>query len=219
MEEIRNIVLSYLDDITPRPYQEEVFEESLNWSVSVINMRTNSGKTLCAFMRMILSKHLTDLPSLFVAPKRALLDQHRLSFVKQTKLSNVARFYGSSTKPNSLSEFSSYDAVFVTPGWLVNNVLKFIPFPEFARHFSLLVVDEIHHAHADSKSPHAQLIFDHWLKSNEYHELNLLGLTASVVEVKGDPISSILEFLNNIQAELVVPVLHAETYESLSNPP
>ncbi|KAL0233129.1 hypothetical protein GEMRC1_011874 [Eukaryota sp. GEM-RC1] len=201
----------------PRNYQVEVYTNSVNYVNSVIYMRTGTGKTLCAFMRMLAAKLITHKPALLVAPTRALVHQHKKAWLTDVKNKrNVGIFLGESPPPTSISQFKQFQAVFATPGWVNDRLLKSsdVSMSKLAECFSLIVVDEVHHMR--HQTPAAQFILE-WDSAGQ--PLPLLGLSASPIEPKkyNEIEFDLAEFLYSVNAVVVEPYDFLDEYYSHVN--
>ncbi|KAL0222355.1 hypothetical protein RCL1_002209 [Eukaryota sp. TZLM3-RCL] len=200
----------------PRDYQVELYEKSQGQN-SVIFMKTGTGKTLIAFMRMIQAKITTLKPALMIAPTRALIEQHVSSWSNDVKtLKNIGKFMGEVPAPSSMEDFINYDVIFATPGWIIDQLFLNCnqTFSSLAQVISLYVVDEVHHI--GGKTPAAALTYE-W--DNAGRPLPLLGLSASPIEASSviTAHSNLQTFLASIGAVLLKPDLHEDQYKSHSN--
>ncbi|KAL0228839.1 hypothetical protein GEMRC1_013459 [Eukaryota sp. GEM-RC1] len=157
---------------------------------------------------MILSKKTTQKPALFLAPKRALVEQHYSSWLTDIPNLRNAKMY--------MGNFLSFDAVFATPGWIYDKLIatETVSPSQLFDCFSLLVLDEVHHVNHPS-TPQAKVV-DLW---RTYNAIPFFGLSASPVEVKKPEKAeqALRSFLSSLNTVLLKPIKHLDEYNLFTN--
>ncbi len=174
-------------DVTPRPFQQEVLDQlefarkDLNRSNNLVAMATGTGKTVVAgldFRRLRQQGEVTSL--LFVAHRREILEQSLSTFRTIMRDGNFGELLVDGHRP------SQWRQVFASVQSLGANALESLQ----ADQFDMIIVDEFHHAAADS---YERLL-------SHFRPKYLLGLTATPERSDGKPI--LQWFDNTISAEL-----------------
>lgn len=128
--------------IDEREYQRRIFESAKNSNTLVV-LPTGLGKTVIA--ALVMDERLTRFPgskALFLAPTKPLVNQHLRTFSKFMDSTSFASS-GSVKKDERRAGYEASRLVFATPQTISNDMDKgVIDFSDF----SILVVDEAHHA-------------------------------------------------------------------------
>lgn len=139
MEQIRK----YLKNISPRKYQEEIYETCKDKNCLVV-LPTGLGKTLVALMLTI--DRMTKFSSekiLFLAPTRPLAQQHLNYFKKHLPelFATFELFTGKTNADTRKKLWQNADIVFSTPQCIENDLENNL---YDLKNISLLIVDECH---------------------------------------------------------------------------
>ena len=182
----------YLFDIQPYPYQQEILDrlraerEVRSYYKNLVVAATGTGKTvISAFDYRGFCKANRGKPNrlLFVAHREEILKQSLACFQGVLKDVNFGSLFVGKYRPDSL------DYLFVSVQTLRSQALTEKTSPDY---YDYIVVDETHHAAAES--------YDFL---EYYHPKILLGLTATPERMDG---KSILDYFDNrIAAEIRLP--------------
>ena len=183
----------YTADITPYSYQKEILDKLdaerkvHGYNRNLVVAATGTGKTIISALdyKRFCKEH-SDKPCrlLFVAHREEILDQSLYTFRQVLKDANFGEKYVGGSKVDSI------DYLFVSIQTFNSKDLISITKPEF---FDYIIVDEFHHAKAQS---YQKLL-------GYYQPQILLGLTATPERMDG---KNILEYFNNrIAAEIRLP--------------
>jgi ERCC4-related helicase len=160
----------FKEKIEDREYQNKIFETAKTGNTLVV-LPTGLGKTIIS--AMLVDYRLEKYPSskiLFLAPTKPLANQHYRTFSSLLAVNQgVASGSISSSKRSKIYEESQL--IFATPQTIENDMAKkIIDFSDF----SLLVVDEAHHAIGN----YSYVKIAKTYSEQSFHPL-ILGLTAS----------------------------------------
>jgi len=185
--------MKFLQNITPRDYQQKIFETCSNSNCLVV-LPTGLGKTLIALMLTIdrMQKFPTE-KIVFLAPTKPLAEQHLDYFKKYLPelFADMQLFTGAINSTKRKQIWKTADIIFSTPQCIANDVKKNL---YDLKEVSLLVEDE---AHRCTKNYAYTFIAKNYLS----HAKNprLLGLTAS----PGSEIPKIKQICKNLSIEKV----------------
>ena len=175
-------------DIKPYPYQREILEELKSERVlynsyrNLIVAATGTGKTiLSAFDYKRFIKENPNAKLLFIAHRREILEQSLTTFRMILKDQNFGELWIGSDRPKHHTHlFASVQTL--------SRSNKFLMYAK--EHFDYIVLDETHHASANS-----------YLEIIEYYTPDiLLGLTATPERMDGQDIT--IHFNNRIASEI-----------------
>ncbi len=128
--------------VEERGYQSEIFENSKEKNTLVV-LPTGLGKTMIS--ALLADYRLTKYPDsrvLFLAPTKPLVNQHHKTFSSIMAIDSVS-VSGEIDKSRRTEIYTSHRLIFATPQTIENDIGNgAIDFSDF----SLLVVDEAHHA-------------------------------------------------------------------------
>ncbi|MBS3074703.1 DEAD/DEAH box helicase family protein, partial [Candidatus Pacearchaeota archaeon] len=162
-----------LQNITPRRYQEEIFNTCRDKNCLVV-LPTGIGKTLIALMLAIerLRKH-PDNKVLFLAPTRPLAEQHLEYFKKHLPelFATMEIFTGSVPADKRKKLWQNADIIFSTPQCISNDIRNNLYDLSDA---CLLIEDE---AHRCIRNYDYTYVAKHYLENSI--NARVLGLTAS----------------------------------------
>jgi len=135
--------MEFLDSITPRNYQQEIFETCKEKNCLVV-LPTGLGKTLIALMLTI--ERMKTFPGekvLFLAPTRPLAEQHLNFFKKHLPelFGDMQIFTGSVNAANRKKIWKTSDIVFSTPQCIANDLKNSL---YSLKDVCLLIEDEAH---------------------------------------------------------------------------
>jgi superfamily II DNA or RNA helicase len=178
-------------DITPFPYQKEVLEHleaeralHLRFKNLVV-AATGTGKTvISAFDYKDFAKEKTRARLLFIAHRKEILTQARLTFRSILKENNFGELWVDGEMPEK------FDHVFASVQTF-NSQISDVKLQ--SDYYDYIVIDEVHHISAKSYRP----ILD------RFKPKILLGLTATPERMDGSSILS--DFCNVISAEIRLP--------------
>ncbi|MEN7982424.1 MAG: DEAD/DEAH box helicase [Nanoarchaeota archaeon] len=185
--------MDFLQNITPREYQQKIFETCKEKNCLVI-LPTGLGKTLIALMLVIdrMKKFPTE-KIIFLAPTKPLIEQHLISFKKYLPelFADMQLFTGEIKAEQRKKIWKTADIIFSTPQCVANDLKK--------NHYnlnnvSLLVEDE---AHRCVKNYDYNFIAQKY-KSQAINQ-RIVGLTAS----PGSETKKIKEICKNLGIEKV----------------
>jgi Fanconi anemia group M protein len=185
--------MEFLNNITPREYQEEIFKTCIEKNCLVV-LPTGLGKTLIALMLTI--ERMKAFPGekvLFLAPTRPLAEQHLEYFKKNLPelFGEMQLFTGTVNAGKRKEIWQTADIIFSTPQCVANDIRKnFYNLKEVC----LLIEDEAHRCIKN---------YDYKYVAEKYKEQSLhpriIGLTAS----PGSEKSKIKEICKNLSIEEV----------------
>jgi ERCC4-related helicase len=165
--------MDYLKKITPREYQEKIFETCKEKNCLVV-LPTGLGKTLIALMLTIERMKKYPLKKvLILAPTKPLIEQHLESFKKHLPelFGELTLFTGQVTKEKRKKLWQNSDIIFSTPQCIANDLKKNL---YSLSEISLLVEDE---AHRCVKNYDYNFIAQKYKSQGENQRI--IGLTAS----------------------------------------
>jgi len=183
----------FLKGITPRLYQQKIFETCLKKNCLVV-LPTGIGKTLIGLMISI--KRLEEFPLkkvVILAPTRPLVEQHFNYFKKHLPelFADIQLFTGSVNAEKRKKIWQTANIIFSTPQCVGNDLKKNLYTLE---EVSLLIEDEAHRCVKN---------YDYNYISKKYMEQGqnqrIVGLTAS----PGSDASKIKQICNNLSIEAV----------------
>ena len=165
--------MEFLDSITPRDYQQKIFETCRDKNCLVV-LPTGLGKTLIALMLTI--ERMKSFPGekvLFLAPTRPLAEQHLNFFKKHLPelFGDMQIFTGSVSAANRKKIWKTSDIVFSTPQCIANDLKNRL---YDLKDVCLLIEDEAHRCIKN---------YDYTAVAKSYRNQSahqrILGLTAS----------------------------------------
>ena len=169
MEQIKK----FLQDISPRQYQEEIYKTCKDKNCLVV-LPTGIGKTLIALMLSIdrLSKY-PDGKILFLAPTRPLAQQHLVYFKKHLPelFASLELFTGKTPAKKRQQLWQNSEIIFSTPQTIRNDIKNNL---YNLSDVNLLIIDECHRALKN----YAYTKVSDYYKQQASHP-RILGLTAS----------------------------------------
>ena len=183
--------MKFLEDITPREYQQKIFEICVKKNCLVV-LPTGLGKTLIAIMLTI--QRLRQYPTekvLFLAPTKPLVEQHLNTFKKNLPelFADMQMFTGSINPKKRKEIWQNADIIFSTPQCIANDIKKGLYDLE---EVCLLIEDEAHRCVKN---------YDYTYISNIYQKQALhpriMGLTAS----PGSDFQKIKDICKNLSIE------------------
>lgn len=185
--------MKYLEGITPREYQQKIFEKCIEKNCLVV-IPTGLGKTLISLMLAI--NRMEKFPGekvLFLAPTKPLVEQNMNYFKKHLPelFAEINIFTGSVDAPSRKKLWQNTDIIFSTPQCIANDLKKGL---YDLKEVSLLIEDE---AHRCIKNYDYNFIANRY-KSNAKHP-RIVGLTAS----PGSDSTRIKEICRNLSIEEV----------------
>jgi len=192
--------MKFLKDITPREYQQKIFETCKDKNCLVV-IPTGLGKTLIALMLTI--ERMTQFPSekvVFLAPTKPLIEQHFKYFQKHLPelFAQMELFTGKVPAGQRKKLWQSADIIFSTPQCVGNDLKNNL---YNLKEVSLLIEDESHRCLKN---------YSYTYIVQEYHKqaqnIRVLGLTASPGSDK--------EKIQQICKNLGVTSIEARTRES-----
>lgn len=135
--------MNFLQNITPREYQKNIFETCVKKNCLVV-LPTGLGKTLIALMLTI--KRMEKFPGekvLILAPTKPLVEQHLESFKKNLPelFADIQLFTGSINAKKRKKIWQTADIIFSTPQCIANDIKKRL---YNLSEVCLLVEDEAH---------------------------------------------------------------------------
>ncbi|MAG10759.1 hypothetical protein CMI44_00400 [Candidatus Pacearchaeota archaeon] len=185
--------MKFLQGITPREYQQKIFETCSKHNCLVV-LPTGVGKTLIALMLTI--ERLTKFPTekiVFLAPTKPLAEQH-LNYFKRylPELFGEIQLFTGAIKPEQRKKiWQTADIVFSTPQCVANDLKKRL---YDLSEVCLLIEDEAHRCVRN---------YDYNFIAREYRKQaknqRLVGLTAS----PGNDATKIKAICKNLSTEKV----------------
>ena len=180
--------MEFLEGITPREYQQKIFETCAKKNCLVV-LPTGLGKTLIALMLTI--KRMKDFPGekvVFLAPTKPLAEQHLISFKKHLPelFGEMELFTGKVKAKQRKKIWQTADIIFSTPQCIANDLKKNL---YNLQEVCLLVEDEAHRCIKNYDYNH---VAQQYQKQSQHPRI--LGLTAS----PGSEISKIKEICRNL---------------------
>ena len=185
--------MKFLEGISPREYQQKIFETCVNKNCLVV-LPTGLGKTLIALMLTI--KRMQEFPgekAVFLAPTKPLAEQHLIFFKKHLPelFGDMQLFTGAINSNTRKKIFQTADIIFSTPQCVANDLKKNL---YNLKEVCLLIEDE---AHRCVKNYDYNYVAQKYLQQGT--NKRILGLTAS----PGSEISKIKEICKNLSIEEV----------------
>src|SRR3989339_1251076 len=183
----------FLKNITPREYQQKIFETCINKNCLVV-LPTGLGKTLIALMLTI--KRMQEYPGkkvVFLAPTKPLAEQHIISFKKYLPelFADMQLFTGAINSIERKKIWQTADIIFSTPQCVANDLRKEL---YSLKDVCLLIEDE---AHRCAKNYDYNYIAKRYITQAD--NPRIMGLTAS----PGNEASKIKEICKNLSIEEV----------------
>ncbi len=135
--------MEFLENLTPRKYQEEIFKTCIKKNCLVV-LPTGLGKTLIALMLTI--ERMKTFPGekvLLLAPTRPLAEQHQQYFKKNLSelFGEMQLFTGNINATNRKKIWQTADIIFSTPQCIANDLKKEL---YSLKEVCLLIEDEAH---------------------------------------------------------------------------
>jgi len=167
------MIEKYLQNLTPRKYQQEIFENCKTNNCLVV-LPTGIGKTLIALMLTI--QRFIEFPRekvLILAPTKPLAEQHYNYFKKNLPelFGEITLFTGKVKAENRKKIWQSSDIIFSTPQCIANDIKKGL---YNLTDVSLLVEDE---AHRCLKKYDYRYVAENYIQNSQHPRI--LGMTAS----------------------------------------
>ncbi|MDP3992464.1 MAG: helicase-related protein [Nanoarchaeota archaeon] len=185
--------MEFLEKVTPREYQERIFETCIQKNCLVV-LPTGLGKTLIALMLTV--ERMKKFPGekvVFLAPTKPLAEQH-LSYFKNNlpELFGALELFTGEVAPEKRQEiWETGDIIFSTPQCVANDVARGLYNLEGV---CLLIEDE---AHRCVKNYSYTYVAKKYMETAKHPRI--LGLTAS----PGSEIGKIKEICKNLSIEEV----------------
>jgi len=185
--------MDFLNEISPREYQQKIFETCSKKNCLVV-LPTGLGKTLIALMLTI--QRMRDYPGekvVFLAPTKPLAEQHLKTFKKHLPelFAQMELFTGAINPKKRKKIWQTADIIFSTPQCVANDLKKRLYDLE---EVCLLVEDEAHRCVKN---------YDYTFIAQKYNSQakhsRIIGLTAS----PGSEASRIKEICRNLFIEEV----------------
>ena len=180
--------MEFLEKITPRQYQREIFETCVKKNCLVV-LPTGLGKTLIALMLTI--ERMKQFPGekvLMLAPTKPLVEQHLNSFKEHLPdlFGDIQMFTGELNAQKRKKIWQTADIIFSTPQCIANDLKKKL---YDLKEVCLLVEDE---AHRCVKNYDYNYVAQEYLKQSM--NPRVVGLTAS----PGGDLKKIKEICKNL---------------------
>jgi len=185
--------MEFLKDVSPREYQQKIFESCISKNCLVI-LPTGLGKTLIALMLTI--ERMKTFPGekvVFLAPTKPLVEQHLNYFKKHLPelFAEMTLFTGEINAEQRKKLWQNSDIIFSTPQCIANDLKNKL---YDLRNVCLLIEDEAHRCIKN---------YDYNYVAHEYIEQSpharVIGLTAS----PGSDSNRIKEICKNLSIEEV----------------
>ena len=185
--------MDFLQGISPREYQQKIFETCINKNCLVV-LPTGLGKTLIALMLSI--ERMKKYPGekvVFLAPTKPLAEQHMTYFTKHLPelFADMQLFTGLVKAEQRKKIWRTSDIIFSTPQCVANDVKNNL---YSLKEVCLLIEDE---AHRCIRNYDYNYLADNYQKNSSHPRI--LGLTAS----PGNEKSRIKEICRNLFIEEV----------------
>ena len=185
--------MKHLLNITPREYQQKIFETCEKKNCLVV-LPTGIGKTLIALMLTI--KRMQEFPGekvVFLAPTKPLAEQHLNYFQKHLSelFADMQLFTGAINSQKRKKIYQTADIIFSTPQCVANDLRKNL---YNLQEVCLLIEDE---AHRCTKNYDYNFVAQKYLTQSQ--NPRILGLTAS----PGSEYSKIKDICKNLSIEEV----------------
>lgn len=176
--------------ITPRKYQEEIFNVCINSNTLVV-LPTGLGKTLISIMLSINRLEKFGGKVIMLAPTKPLVEQHLKSFNEKIEGYKMSLFTGSIKPEKRAKLFEESDIIFSTCQCIANDLEKNL---YNLKEVTLLVEDEAHRCVKNYD-------YNTVVKKYKKQSLNprILGLTAS----PGSTVKQIKEIAHNLDIEKI----------------
>lgn len=165
--------MEFLENITPREYQQKIFEKCINKNCLVV-LPTGLGKTLIALMLSIeRMKRFPGEKVLFLAPTKPLVEQHLEYFKKHlSELFAEMNLFTGQINPEARKKlWQNTDIIFSTPQCIANDLKKRL---YDLRNVCLLVEDE---AHRCIKNYDYNFVAQKYKEQSQHQRI--IGMTAS----------------------------------------
>ncbi len=180
--------MEFLERITPREYQQKIFETCINKNCLVV-LPTGLGKTLIALMLAI--KRMEEFPGekiIFLAPTKPLAEQHLIFFKKHLPelFGEMELFTGKVKAKQRKKIWQTADIIFSTPQCIANDLRNNL---YNLQEVCLLIEDE---AHRCIKNYDYNYVAQKYQQQSQHPRI--LGLTAS----PGSETSKIKEICRNL---------------------
>jgi len=185
--------MEFLNNISPREYQEKIFEKCAEKNCLVV-LPTGIGKTLIAVMLTIhRMKQFPGQKVLFLAPTKPLAEQHLIYFKKNLPelFAEMNLFTGKIESGKRKKIWQNADIIFSTPQCIANDLKKEL---YNLNEVCLLVEDE---AHRCVKNYDYNFVAKKYILQSQ--NPRIIGLTAS----PGSETNKILEICKNLSIEHV----------------
>ena len=188
--------MGHLKDISPRLYQQEIFEIAKDYNTLIV-LPTGIGKTLIALMLAV--HRFEKFPSkkiVFLAPTRPLAEQHLNYFKKHLSdlYGDMQLFTGKIKAKDRKKIFQTADIIFSTPQCIGNDVKNGLYDLEDV---SLLIEDEAHRCLKNYSYNYVAKKYQEMTSSSPWHRI--IGMTAS----PGSDKKSVIEICKNLNIEKV----------------
>lgn len=185
--------MNFLEGITPREYQQKIFESCIKKNCLVV-LPTGLGKTLIALMVVI--NRMQEFPGqkvVFLAPTKPLAEQHETFFKKHLPelFAEMQLFTGAVNASNRKKLWQNADIIFSTPQCVANDIKKGL---YNLKDVCLLIEDE---AHRCTKNYDYNVVAQKFRVDSE--NPRIIGLTAS----PGSETNKIKEICRNLNIEEV----------------
>ncbi len=193
LEKREEIPFPFLTGITPRKYQQKIFETCIEKNCLVV-LPTGLGKTLIALMLTI--KRMQEFPGdkvVFLAPTKPLAEQH-LTFFREhlpELFSDMQLFTGMVNAKERKKIWQTADIIFSTPQCVANDIRNNL---YNLKEVCLLIEDE---AHRCTKNYDYNYVAQQYKKQSSHQRI--VGLTAS----PGSKDSKIKDICKNLFIEEV----------------
>lgn len=164
-----------LINISPREYQQKIFETALQANTLVV-LPTGLGKTLIALLLAIERKKKFPLSKvLFLAPTKPLVEQHFEYFKKHLSelFADLQLFTGAVEAKKRKEIWNTAEIIFSTPQCIANDLEKYLYKLDDV---SLLIIDE---AHRCLKNYDYTTVVRFYKQQCPEQQQRILGLTAS----------------------------------------
>ena len=214
------------DRIEEREYQRNIFESAKSANTLVV-LPTGLGKTMIS--ALMADHRLGIYPGtkiLFVAPTKPLVNQHCKTFSHITTAA-VGAISGDIDKVKRADIYSRTDVVFATPQTVEHDMLDGTV--DFSK-FSLLIVDEAHHAIGNyayvkiagefmNKSVHPLILALTASPASDIEKIHAIcgNLSITNVEIRGEDDPDVAPYIKSKTVEEVLVKLPKEMSDMLSS--